>query len=291
MIKVFRTEDTRVKNVDIVPLKITSPIKTIIIEAICTPTICSNVLTQDVKTVSSNYEHLKRIELADSSPEITKCIDVLMGVHYYYSCITGKVKRGKDYEPIVINSCFGWVVCGYYEQPFVSANFVNSAHMLRTNTELLNKFEEIKTENTFNDDLKKLFHAENYEEEINDDVYLSFKKNLRFDNKKERYETKILPENYSLANHRLSSLKNRLSNNDLFHEYDKIIKDYIKEDIIEIVPPSEEIVLPGSAHYLPHRTVVKENRETTKVRIVFDGSAHSLNKPSINDVLYSRPWK
>ena len=58
--------------------------------------------------------------------------------------------------------------------------------MLRTNTELLNKFEEIKTENTFNDDLKKLFHAENYEEEINDDVYLSFKKNLRFDNKKER---------------------------------------------------------------------------------------------------------
>ena len=30
-------EDTRVKNVDIVPLKITSPIKTIITEAICTP--------------------------------------------------------------------------------------------------------------------------------------------------------------------------------------------------------------------------------------------------------------
>ena len=97
--------------------------------------------------------------------------------------------------------------------------------MLRTNTELLNKFEEIKSENTFNDDLKKLFHAENYAEEINDDVYLSFKKNLRFDNTKERYETRlpfkdyseILPDNYNLAKHRLSSLKNRLSKN----EYDK----------------------------------------------------------------------
>ena len=44
--------------------------------------------------------------------------------------------------------------------------------MLRTNTELLNKFEEIKSENTFNDDLKKLFHAENYVEEINDDVFI-----------------------------------------------------------------------------------------------------------------------
>ena len=109
-----------------------------------------------------------------------------------------------------------------------------------TNTELLNKFEEIKTENVFNNDLKKLFNTENYEEEINDDVYLSFKRNLHFDNKKGRYEirlpfkdySEILPDNNNLAKHRLSYLKNRLSNNnDLFNEYDKIIKDYIKEDI------------------------------------------------------------
>ena len=33
-----------------------------------------------------------------------------------------------------------------------------------------------------------------------------------------------------------------------FEKYDKIIKDYLKEDIAEIVPSSEEIVLPGSAH-------------------------------------------
>ena len=117
LIKVFGTEDTHVKTVDIVTLKVTSPIKIIVIEAICTPTICSNVLNQDVKTVSSDHEHLKRIELADSSPDTTKCIDVLIGVDYYYSCITGEVKRGKDYKPIAINSCFSWIVCDYYEQP------------------------------------------------------------------------------------------------------------------------------------------------------------------------------
>ena len=150
-------------------MKIVNPIKIIAIEAICTPTICSNVLNQDVKTVSSNYEHLKQIELADSSLETTKCIDVLMGVNYYYYWITGEVKRGKDYESLAINS------------------------MLRldcTNTELLNKFEEIKTENVFNNDLKKLFNTENYEEEINDDVYLSFKRNLHFDNKKREIRDK-----------------------------------------------------------------------------------------------------
>ena len=154
-----------------------------------------------------------------------------MGVdyyYYYYSYITREVKRGKGYEPIAKNSCFGWILCGYYEQPSVTTNFVNSAHMLRTDTELLNKFEEVKSENTFTDDLKKLFHAQNYEREINDDVYLSFKKNLRFDNKKERYKTrfpfkdysKILPNNYNLVKNRLSSLKNRLSKNDnFFNEY------------------------------------------------------------------------
>ena len=147
--------------------------------------------------------------MADSSPEtyeMYRCFDGCRLLHY--SCITGEVKRGKV---------------------SVSTNFVNSAHMLRTNTELLNKFEEIKSENTFNDYLEKLFHAENYGEEINDDVYLSFKKNLRFDNKKERFEkrlpfkdySEILPDNYNLAKHRLSSLKNRsLKNNDLFSGYD-----------------------------------------------------------------------
>ena len=40
-------------------------------------------------------------------------------------------------------------------------------------------------------------------------------------------------------------------------KYDKIINDHLKEYIVEIVPPSEEIVLPGSTHYLPHIAVVK----------------------------------
>ena len=92
------------------------------------------------------------------------------------------------------------------------------------------------------------------------------KKNIHFDNKRERYETKLpfkgyselLPDNYNLPKHRLHSLKNKLNNSkDLFNEYDKIIKNYIKEDIVEIVPCSEEIVLPGSTHYLPHRALVK----------------------------------
>ena len=63
-----------------------------------------------------------------------------MGVDYCYSFITGAVKKGKSFERLAINSCFIWILCGYYEQASVSTNFVNSVQMLPTNTELLNKY-------------------------------------------------------------------------------------------------------------------------------------------------------
>ena len=40
----------------------------------------------------------------------------------------------------------------------------------------------------------------------------------------------------------------------------------------------------ATSYYLPHHVVVKEASTTTKVRVVFDGSAKSTSRLSINDV-------
>ena len=45
----------------------------------------------------------------------------------------------------------------------------------------------------------------------------------------------------------------------------------------------------NKTHYLPHRPVVKENRQTTKVRMVFDASCKGKSKQSLNDTLNSGP--
>ena len=73
----------------------------------------------------------------------------------------------------------------------------------------------------------------------------------------------------------------------MLHEYDQIIKHYLKNNIIEEV---NENAVATWTHYLPHHAVIKSNRETTKTRIVFDASAKSdKNEPSLNDILYSGP--
>ena len=39
-------------------------------------------------------------------------------------------------------------------------------------------------------------------------------------------------------------------------------------------------------YYLPHYAVIKLDKETTKVRIVFDGSSHEPGKKPLNDNLF-----
>ena len=120
--------------------------------------------------------------------------------------------------------------------------------------------------------------------------------NLTFGNN--RYKTKlpfkkyneVLPDNFYLSKIRLNTLKTRWDKNEnVMIEYDKIIKQYIIDGIVEPVHSTTTSYDLGSVHYLPHRAVASQNRDTTKLRIVFDASAHVGNEPSLKDVLYSGP--
>ena len=44
----------------------------------------------------------------------------------------------------------------------------------------------------------------------------------------------------------------------------------------------------GRTHYIPHHAVIREDKQTTKMRIVYDASAKT-QEPSLNDCLYAGP--
>ena len=41
--------------------------------------------------------------------------------------------------------------------------------------------------------------------------------------------------------------------------------------------------------YFPYRAVVRWDKETTKVHVIFEASAKNGNEPSLNDCLYAGP--
>ena len=73
----------------------------------------------------------------------------------------------------------------------------------------------------------------------------------------------------------------------ILKEYDEVFCKQLEDGIIESVPYSEGL---SGCHFLPHHGIIREDKETTKLRIVFDGSAKDGVKDlSLNDCLEKGP--
>uniref|UniRef100_A0A914H9T8 CCHC-type domain-containing protein n=2 Tax=Globodera rostochiensis TaxID=31243 RepID=A0A914H9T8_GLORO len=129
-----------------------------------------------------------------------------------------------------------------------------------------------------------------------DQVMINFKKNLTFINN--RYQIALpwndhvnaLPTNYHQAKARLIGLIRKLRSLNLIDEYQAILDDQLQKSVIERVTEPDQST--GPVHYLPHRAVIRQDKATTKIRIVMDASAkpkHTPSAPSLNDCLYTGP--
>ena len=70
---------------------------------------------------------------------------------------------------------------------------------------------------------------------------------------------------------RLESLVKRLKKAGQLDDYDAIIKEQLQEGIIE----EAALAATGQEFYIPHKAVVRERAETTKMRIVYDAWGES----------------
>ena len=107
----------------------------------------------------------------------------------------------------------------------------------------------------------------------------------------DRYEVKLpfkenvslVSDNYEMSRNRLNKLKKKLSQNrNNLTEYDNVMKDQLKNGIIEKVEGPGN---PGKVMYLPHQAVIHKYHNSTKLRVVFDATAKKVGL-SLNDAMY-----
>ena len=99
-----------------------------------------------------------------------------------------------------------------------------------------------------------------------------------------------LPDNYQLAKGRLTTLLRRFRREpETLKTYNHVLQEQLQASIIEVAPPEVDRFT-HRLHYLPHHPVLSPGSTTTKLRIVYDGSAKTTNtNNSLNECLYRGP--
>ena len=126
-------------------------------------------------------------------------------------------------------------------------------------------------------------------------VHEKFVQQIRFNG--ERYSVPLpwkdncvqLPDNLQLCRQRLDGLMKRLRQNpNLLERCDAVIREQMQRGIVELVKDEASSMTDKRIHYLPHHPVVREDKATSKVRVVYDASSRSTG-PSLNDCLHAGP--
>ncbi len=286
--------ETRYKShdCDIVNLRLKKPgcDDSISISALSYPAICSPLPSK----IDFDCPHLEGLELADDWANPRGSIDILIGSDHYWAIVTGEVVRGDDGRgPTAVNSKLGWLLSGPIDGT-VGLAATHTNLIISSQTECLGESSNDGLTGT----LKKFWETDAIGiHELQDESEVKpFMTDVNFDGK--RYVvglpwTENRPKShYDLCFHRLKALQRRLKDEpQLLTEYDNIIKEQLENEIIERVDQPEGTVCEETnVHYMPHHGVVRKDKDTTKLRVVYDGSAKP--KPdnlSINDCLDQGP--
>lgn len=228
------------------------------------------------KIDTSQWNHLKKLKLADPKYNIPDTVDVLLGAEFYSRVIENGVRKKRG-APTAQKTSFGWIVFGGYTQDLVHASLVNVAESTITNeqlSEMLTKFWE--REHT----VPKQYRTQ--EEQLCEDI---FTRNITV-TPEGRYSARMplqpnapkIENTYELTYARLRQMEKRFARDVTLREnYTKFMKEYM--ELKHMIPVSENDYKSNKAIYIPHHAA-----GTSKFRTVFDGSCKKKGHLSPNEI-------
>jgi len=253
------------------------------IRALTFPAICA----PPVSFVDmSHFTILRELDLADdpqTDEDASDTIDILIGSDHYWDIVIGDITREGD-GPVAINSRLGWLLSGH------TRHSRNHDSNVITNLALVNSIDSSVDEVAIQ--LQRFWDTEAIgimECSVTADDH--FSSLVEFEELEKRYVVSLpwaslhpTSTNYDICVTRLHMLRARLQrDNSLFQQYQATFDSQLHSGIIELVPEAE--TTNESCFFLPHHGVVRQDKETTKLRVVFDGSAKSDCGVSLNDCL------
>ncbi|XP_072400429.1 uncharacterized protein [Diabrotica undecimpunctata] len=237
-------------------------------------------ITETLPRVNLNRNEFtipENVTLADETFHKPGKIDILLGASIFYDLLCIGQIRLNRFLPILQKTMLGWVITGNVTGTIRCNFIVNNIH------DQLKQFWEIE-----NIDNSKCLTKE--EEACEKEYQTCFQKNqerqivvplLVKDN------IQNLGDSLQTALDRFSSLERKLIKNP---EYKRLYTDFINEyqDLGHMsLVTAEDLKYP--LYYLPHHGVLKSDNTTTKLRVVFDGSAKTTTDLSLNDCLKVGP--
>ena len=291
----FGDQNHQTKNCAVVQLELhgINSVDCTQVTALSFPAICTT-LPSVVST--SDLPHLEGLELADDPNNPGDKIDVLIGSDFYWDFMSGDTIIGNK-GPIAIKSKLGWLLSGPIEA--MAVNNLVSSHMIVVDD--VDDTIDLQTNDHLALALRFFWETESLgiNPDYPDQDNMPFLRNIEFVQGHYQVglpwkkDTAEVQDHFNLSLNRLKLLHTRLLRKpELLKEYDHAIKEQLANGIIKPANQSSAMFEACNSliHYLPHHAVVRQDRETTKLRVVYDGSAREKNgSPSLNDCLLTGP--
>lgn len=229
----------------------------------------------------SSFDLFDNVELADDTWAIPGEIDLLVGVKLFAEMLrSGKIVNKPGF-PDALETALGYIVLG--DAPAMTApssavgyfSSVDVGNLMQRFWEIedlsdgiVQSAEEKQAEEIFKNTVNRLENGR-YE------VALPFKS-----------EPSNLGDSYKTAERRYYTLERKFRiQPKLKPLYDEVIREHIDKNYLSEVQNDQS----DKAYYIPHHAIVREDRTTTKVRVVLDASAKTTSGLSLNDILHAGP--
>ncbi|XP_071950851.1 uncharacterized protein [Antedon mediterranea] len=257
------------------------------VNAVTISDVTGRLEASDWSSVNKDWDHLRDIEFLVISSQ-RKEIDLLIGVDCPQLHTALEEKCGGPGEPVARRTPLGWTCVGPLSRSLRTISLhVNTYKTSRERSndvdELMRKFWEVDSYGV--SDLK-IYKAE--DERVIQKVSESL---TAVD---ERYSVNIpwreeglnMDNNYEMAFKRLECLERKLTRDKMLGDnYQNVLDNYRSKGYVRKIDQS---LTELNQWFLPHFPVVKPERETTKVRLVFDAAARYGGR-CLNDMIYPGP--